>query len=79
MCLAVCCNRKERALYCSAVKRYLYAVLCTDKALRLCDMDVISCSADGDLNIKLSVSLSQDRFNSQAFACELNTEALEER
>ena len=64
MCLAVCCNRKECALYCSAVKRYLYAVLCTDKALRLCDMDIVCCSADGDLNVKLSVGLSEDRLYS---------------
>ena len=78
MFLAVSCNRQKRSVAGSAVKLDLDAVLGTDEALRLCDVDIVGCSAYGYLNIKSLVRLSEDRLDSQSLARKLNTEALEE-
>ena len=79
MCLAVSCDRKERAFYCLAVEFDLDAFLGTAESFRLLDVDIVARTGDGYLNIKFGLILSENRLYSQSFARELNAEALEER
>ena len=76
MCFAVTCNRKKCSFNISTVKSDLYSFLCTGKALRLSDMYVVNSSRDRYLDIEFGIALPEDRFDSQSFACELNSEAL---
>ena len=60
------------------VTEYLYAVLGTEEALRLCYIDLVLSDTAVDLNGKRSIILSKKRLDNKIIRRELHTEAGEE-